>query len=170
MSPTELDHIADQLSVILNEMRSFKSTVLGSLSGGPYNNRFMPYPWNPSRPFSSVEEYLQHNRGMFLEFCGLEYVNDLFSCFPTDSSVYLTHGDLLPRNILVCGSTITAIIDWETAGFYPEFWEYCRMHYPGLMTPGWAHVLHRIFPEPRREKQIEAVARIINDLHYNSCF
>ncbi|KAF9234081.1 hypothetical protein BU15DRAFT_53061, partial [Melanogaster broomeanus] len=54
---------------------------------------------------------------------------------PDGALVYLTHGDLLPRNILVDGSRITAIIDWETAGFYPEFWEYCRMDDLGWMTP-----------------------------------
>ncbi|KAI7770183.1 hypothetical protein LZL87_002554 [Fusarium oxysporum] len=36
----------------------------------------------------------------------------------------LTHGDLSPRNIMVDGSTITGIIDWELSGFYPEYVEY----------------------------------------------
>ncbi|KAF9234106.1 hypothetical protein BU15DRAFT_53040 [Melanogaster broomeanus] len=145
MTPTELDHIADQLLVVLNEMRSYTSTTLGSLTGGPYNNRFMPYPWHPTSAFSNIKD-----------------------CFPTEVPVYLTHGDLLPRNILVDGSRITAIIDWETAGFYPEFWEYCRMHDPGWMTPAWAHVLARILPGPRRDREIAAVYRILRDLHYNS--
>lgn len=52
-----------------------------------------------------------------------------------EANVHLTHGDLLPQNILVEGSTITGIIDWETAGYYPAFWEYCRMHDLRLMTP-----------------------------------
>lgn len=69
----------------------------------------------------------------------------------------LTHGDLLPRNILVEGSKITGILDWETAGYYPEFWGYCEMHGPGWMTPARACVLGRIFPGPRREKEIKAV-------------
>ncbi|KAF8221028.1 kinase-like protein [Tricholoma matsutake] len=170
MSPTELDHIADQLLTILDEMHSYTSTMLASVTGGPYNNRTMPYPWHPTHAFSSVKEYLDYYRGIFVEFCGPEYVDELFSCFPTEAQVYLTHGDLLPHNILVDGSRITAIIDWETAGYYPEFWEYCRMHDPGWMTPPWARVLARIFPGPRREKEIEAVYRILRDLHYNSMF
>lgn len=98
-------------------------------------------------------------------------MNELFSCFPTDTKVYLTHGDLLPQNIMVEGSTITGIIDWETAGYYPEFWEYSRMHDVGLMTPGWARVLTRVFPGPRREKEIKAVYRILRLLRNNDvCF
>ena len=170
MTPIQLDHIADQLAVVLKEMRSYTSTTLGSVSGGPYDNRFLPYPWQPPRAFLSVAEYLEYYRDVFREFCGPDFVDKLFSCFPDgpEVPVHLTHGDLLPRNILVDGSTITAIIDWETAGFYPEFWEYCRMHDPGWMTPQWAHVLERLFPEPRREKEIQAVWDIIEYLHINN--
>lgn len=171
MSSTELDHIADQLLVILNEMRSYTSTTLGDVTGGPYHNRNMPVPWNPPHAFSSIKEYLDYYRDIFLDFCGPEYVEELFSCFPTEGQFYLTHGDLLPHNILVDGSKITAILDWETAGYYPEFWEYCRMHDPGWtrrMSPAWGHVLARIFPGQPRKDEVMAVSQIIRKLHYNN--
>ncbi|KAI6099812.1 hypothetical protein F5141DRAFT_1143725 [Pisolithus sp. B1] len=156
MSSSELDHIADQLLGILSEMRSYASTTLGSFTGGPYNNRFMPYPWNPPQAFSSVKEYVDYYHSLFLNFW---------------EKIYLTHGDLLPQNITVEGSTITGIIDWETAGYYPEFWKYSRMHDAGLVTPGWSHVLARVFPGPRREKEIKAVYQILRLLRYNDvCF
>lgn len=167
MSLSELNHIADQLQVFLNEMRSYTRATLGSVSGGPYNNRFMPYPWHPPHAFSSVQEYLDYYRSVFLDFCGQEYVTELFSCFSMETKVHFTHGDLLPQNILVEGSTITGILDWETAGYYPEFWEYCRMHEPYLMTPAWAHILARIFPGSRRKQEINAVHRIVSLLPIN---
>ncbi|KAI1269329.1 hypothetical protein F5Y18DRAFT_95711 [Xylariaceae sp. FL1019] len=49
--------------------------------------------------------------------------------------IVFTHADLNPRNILVDevtnsdGSTsydVTGIIDWETAGYLPEYWEYTK--------------------------------------------
>jgi len=42
--------------------------------------------------------------------------------------VVFTHNDLAPRNILVQNGKISAIIDWEMAGFYPEHWEYVKAH------------------------------------------
>jgi aminoglycoside phosphotransferase len=43
------------------------------------------------------------------------------------------HGDLSSRNIIVRNDNITGIIDSETAGWYPEYWEYtqntCNMNY-----------------------------------------
>lgn len=95
-------------------------------------------------------------------------MDELFSHFPTDGQVHFTHGDLLPHNILVDGSKITAIFDWETAGYYPDFWEYCWMHDCGWMTPAWGRVLARMFPGPPREKEIDAVYQILRDLYYNS--
>ncbi|UNI18717.1 hypothetical protein JDV02_004970 [Purpureocillium takamizusanense] len=47
-----------------------------------------------------------------------------------------THADLNFRNILIderrnedgtMGWHVTGIVDWETAGFYPEYWEYTKM-------------------------------------------
>jgi hypothetical protein len=167
MSSTELDHIADQFLNVLKEMRSYMSETIGSVTGGPYNNRFMTFPWTPSHTFKSTTEYLDYYRDMFLDICGPEFVEELFSHFPTDTQVHLTHGDLLPHNILVEGSKITAIIDWETAGYYPEFWKYYRMHDQGLMTPAWGRVLAPMFPGPRRDKEIDAVFWITRYIKYN---
>jgi hypothetical protein len=103
------DDITDQLIVILNEISSYTSAILGSINSDPYNNQFVPYLWNSPYAFSSVEEYLDCYRSMSPDFNKPEYVEELFSCFSQ-----LTHGDLLSRDILVEGSKITGILDWET--------------------------------------------------------
>lgn len=41
-----------------------------------------------------------------------------------DHSIVFTHGDLNMLNILVRDGRIVALLDWESAGFYPEYWEY----------------------------------------------
>ncbi|KAJ6612760.1 hypothetical protein B0H10DRAFT_1806876, partial [Mycena sp. CBHHK59/15] len=164
------DHVADQLSAILAEMRMSTSKTLSSFCGRPYNNIFMPYPWNPQHAFNSVGEFLDHYLNIFLEFCGPEHVEDLLAPLPWNAPVHLVHGDLFPRNILVDGSRITAIIDWETAGFYPDFLEYGRTRCPEWSTPGWDYVLARIFPGPRREPEIGAISRIMSMVQYNRLY
>lgn len=42
----------------------------------------------------------------------------------TDYDLVFTLGDLKSVNILVEGSRVTAIIDWEYAEYYPEYLEY----------------------------------------------
>lgn len=40
----------------------------------------------------------------------------------------LTHGNLEPTNILVgaADGRLAAVVDWDEAGFYPEYWEYAK--------------------------------------------
>lgn len=38
--------------------------------------------------------------------------------------ILFTHGDLKHHNILVQDGRITGFLDWESAGWYPSYWEY----------------------------------------------
>lgn len=35
-----------------------------------------------------------------------------------------THGDLQRKNIIIRGDMTLVLVDWEAAGWYPEYWEY----------------------------------------------
>lgn len=50
---------------------------------------------------------------------------------PRSNVSLFTHGDVAPRNIMVDESGhITGIIDWEQAGWYPDYWEYANIMKP----------------------------------------
>ncbi|CVL01413.1 uncharacterized protein FPRN_11586 [Fusarium proliferatum] len=58
--------------------------------------------------------------------------------------ICFTHGDLNPRNILVerisnssgvRGWRLSGIIDWETAGYYPEYWDYTKSMFESFRWP-----------------------------------
>jgi thiamine kinase-like enzyme len=51
--------------------------------------------------------------------------------------IVLTHSDFSPRNILVRGDQVVAILDWEMSGFYPEFWEYVKALYHPEWQSAW---------------------------------
>ncbi|KAI9655213.1 MAG: hypothetical protein M1831_004923 [Alyxoria varia] len=38
--------------------------------------------------------------------------------------IVFTHGDLKHHNILFHDGHISALLDWESAGFYPDYWEF----------------------------------------------
>lgn len=48
-------------------------------------------------------------------------------------NIHFTHGDPTPGNVMIAGPPgarkIEAIIDWEQAGWYPEYCEYCKVQY-----------------------------------------
>ena len=52
---------------------------------------------------------------------------------PDTSNVYFTHGGLTIENIIISGPpgarNVEGFVDWEQAGWYPEYWEYCKLLY-----------------------------------------
>lgn len=51
----------------------------------------------------------------------------------------LTHGDIQKKNIMVrSGSAVEIVlIDWESAGWYPSYWEYANTIYSGWFENDW---------------------------------
>ena len=134
---------------------------------------FKPYI-APEHAFTSTAEFIDYYRFLLTNVPGgnvnpvsRAFIDNLLRPFQRDAATYFTHGDLLPKNIMVQGSTVTALIDWAEGGFYPEFWEYCRMHDCQFMTPGWAHVLQAVFPGERRTTEIDALDQLLAAIRVN---
>lgn len=72
-----------------------------------------------------------------------------------DHGVVFTHGDLAPRNIMVSDdASITGIVDWEDAGWYPEHWElvkalYCTM---SVKDKNWDKAVRAFVPGDYEEE------------------
>ncbi|KAL5483335.1 hypothetical protein ACEPAI_8566 [Sanghuangporus weigelae] len=165
MTKDELAQVANQLSDIIHRMSEVHSSRLGNVHGGPYNNMYFPPELSLKESFESVDKFIDGFRQTFLLLgCCNPVTENLLSQLPRDASITFTHGDLLPKNIMVDGTTITGIIDWETGGFYPSYWEYCRMYDPQSLTPAWEYILSCIFPEERRQNEIDAVRGIMSVL------
>lgn len=73
--------------------------------------------------------------------------------------IVFTHADLNLRNILVDDDgKISGIVDWECAGWYPEYWEYTKAHFSARYTIRWtADVFDRVFLGYRDEMQLEGI-------------
>ncbi|KAM3425799.1 hypothetical protein NHJ13734_009924 [Beauveria thailandica] len=67
----------------------------------------------------------------------------------SDKSVF-SHGDLGPRNIMVDDTgRITAVLDWEYAGWYPDYWEYMQMmKFCDPLEYKWQRWMTQTRPEP----------------------
>jgi len=66
----------------------------------------------------------------------------------TDHRIYFTHGDLNMGNILMDNGAVTGIVDWENAGWYPEYWEYTKCHFSVKRgKPRWSKFIDDVFKE-----------------------
>ena len=121
--------ILSQLKSMVAEMRSVlpqPGQGVSNIDGGPIWDCRIPGVSMFHGPFRTVSEFHRHLRG------GFEYHPDHFQDMNTLISLQdrcwgdpvLTHGDLSSLNILVHEDQVVGIIDWETAGWYPSYWEY----------------------------------------------
>ncbi|KAF5973627.1 ubiquitin interaction domain-containing protein [Fusarium bulbicola] len=87
--------------------------------------------WSPIGPFADEASFSQNLR---------------FSDEPSrrGHKIVFTHGDLNPRNIMMerisnsAGATgwrLSGIIDWETAGYYPDYWDYTKSMFESFRWP-----------------------------------
>jgi hypothetical protein len=75
----------------------------------------------------------------------------------------LTHADLHRGNIIVSSTNppeIVAIVDWGQAGWYPDYWEYCKAAYTSYHSGNWRNRWIPVFLDPRTDEQ-EAFAEYV---------
>ncbi|KAJ3843414.1 kinase-like domain-containing protein [Lentinula raphanica] len=84
----------------------------------------------------------------------IQYFEELLA---KEHHIVFTHCDLAPRNILVKDGRIVAIIDWECAGWFPEYWEAIQIEYAnGIEIPSFGKKLVKsVFPNVQNEQLLE---------------
>ncbi|EZF36348.1 hypothetical protein H109_04076 [Trichophyton interdigitale MR816] len=133
METGEKESVLRDLRAILDQFRGLRApagALIGSLDGGPAADcraRHTEFG-GPFRTESEFNEWLVsliHPEST--QFHSSFYVETIRSCLKCNHQLRFTHGDLGFHNILVENGRITAIIDFEFAGWYPEYWEYLKM-------------------------------------------
>ncbi|KAJ2906786.1 hypothetical protein MKZ38_010777 [Zalerion maritima] len=82
----------------------------------------------------------------------------LASRLRTDHRVVFTHGDLTQSNIIVREGRIVALLDWEYAGWYPEYWEYVKFLNRFCRYKDWREYADDIFPVGYGDELVDYVA------------
>lgn len=70
-----------------------------------------------------------------------------------------THGDLSSLNVLVRGDEIVGIIDWETAGWLPPYWEYTSSWNVNPLNCFWQAEVDRFIEPMPYELEMETIRR-----------
>ncbi|CUS06768.1 unnamed protein product [Tuber aestivum] len=134
------ERLALQLSGYLNELRRITSPSIRAFDGGPLhdehgvlfdgrNSARGPFGDNQSL-WLALTSHLQESPSGEIQ----QALINLRSIMPQGFPAVLTHADLHQGNILVHNRCISAIIDWEGAGFFPCWLEYVR-YYPTSSSP-----------------------------------
>lgn len=101
--------------------------------GSPSRDTVFEDLQKPARPLSSDEEIRARIYERYLHYGGLRYENELLDMLPQSKHSVFTHADIAPRNIMVDEEkNITGILDWELAGWYPDYWDYAQIMRPAF--------------------------------------
>ncbi|KAK0487558.1 hypothetical protein IW261DRAFT_1415215 [Armillaria novae-zelandiae] len=111
---------------------------------------------------NKAEFIIDHYRTLLNCLGKSNYTEKTLSPLPRNSAIRFSHGDLVPNNIIVDDSTTTGVVNWAMARFYPDFWEYYRIHVNGSGSSNWDTAIDLVFPTPRRIPEIMAVTRLFN--------
>lgn len=136
--------ITMQLRHILTSMRQvpWDQGKIGAIGGQVRDSR--KYTDRLGGPFNTEAEF----NDFVLDFIPTtpplirNAIKDVYNF--TKSRIVFTHGDLMPRNIVKEGC-IQALLDWEFAGWYPEYWEYVKFFEGFAACPGWYQYVETIF-------------------------
>ncbi|EHK98208.1 hypothetical protein M7I_5973 [Glarea lozoyensis 74030] len=136
LSQDQKDHVRDQLVAFLRELRQFTASGAQTVDGGPLDDllvancsvvkpKCLKIGFNNDEWFENFSTEVKLGIALQLKTKDPEKIDarfqELKSNFPKSEPYVLTHGDLTFGNIMVKEDdlTITAIIDWEYAGYYP---------------------------------------------------
>ncbi|KAI0554545.1 kinase-like domain-containing protein [Xylaria curta] len=97
----------------------------------------------------------------YIHFGGASYRENLLDYLPQSNVSVFTHNDLAPRNVLIDeAGKITGLVDWELAGWYPDYWEYAKTQLQWKTNDfmGW---MDRTRPQDWNIAGIHKAARIL---------
>ncbi|KAJ6024314.1 Aminoglycoside phosphotransferase [Penicillium herquei] len=145
--------VTEQLRGYITQLRNLKGTYIGGADGGTaITGKYISIeggPFESERMFNKwiLEDLAPGLPGIYQHFAE--------HALTDDHEIFFTHSDFATRNILVDHSDsgkcqVTAILDWEWSGWYPEYWEYYKAYRNLLPLPDWPDYLIHIFPPSLR--------------------
>lgn len=155
--------VREQLRVQLAAMRRLTQPYMGQLHREPFHCAYDAIKSNLIGPFDSEEAFDEWCLARLNErpLASWKWKRWLKKKRQQSSGKFvLTHGDLTPRNIMVQGSTVTGIIDWEWSAFLPEYAEYAfAMKLCYGLEEWWIPILEEIL-EPCDKQRLKFTKKI----------
>ncbi|KAG6215510.1 hypothetical protein E4U26_008478 [Claviceps purpurea] len=147
LSRDEVTTLVGDLRKYLSELRAIpkevspKYAITNALGKACYDGRLV-----------TGSDYDEARGDLFGPFVDEDDFNDTLRCIPLPDVVHssgheivFTHGDLNMRNIMMYNGRLSGIIDWETCGWYPDYWDYTKAHFITKLNRRWLRIVDTVF-------------------------
>jgi len=132
LTSAERDTVLHELDAYLSSMRKWESPWGEDQICSPSGThiRSVRVPFTKMGPFDSeqqMNDYLLYPDGHDMyedeeKFPKLKKATD--KLFNDRHEIVYTHGDFKHHNILIHNGHVSGLLDWESAGWYPDYWEF----------------------------------------------
>ena len=151
--------IISELRCSLEKLRSYDSPwgdQICSVVGGPIKSFRVPDGLIGPLDEASFNEQLLRTAAIPYRGTAEQFDKDLAAASSMSSlrhPLVFTHGDLWHHNIFVHNGHLSAILDWETAGWSLDYWE-CTSVLRGISEEYWWEQLMEQMWEGRFEREL----------------
>ncbi|KAE8359920.1 kinase-like protein [Aspergillus caelatus] len=151
LSTHEKEGIAKQTAEYPLQLGKLQSDNIQSLGGGPVYSNFLFKNKDfdlPHGPLALDDELWAHmERGLNEAITEAVRIR-LRHRMPPATPYTFTHGDLTNVNIMVENESLIGIVDWETSGYFPVWWEYvCTSVADSEKDGEWKTLLRKHMPD-----------------------
>ncbi|GJE96945.1 aminoglycoside 3'-phosphotransferase/choline kinase family protein [Phanerochaete sordida] len=171
LSEDELETIRAELGAILARMRAYRNPAgrrIASVAGTSLTGHLIPLPrFDPCPDEASFHAVFMKIgvgcRHLWEDPAAYErYLASAQMLLDMEHETVFTHGDLRPHNIMVHEGHVSGIIDWECAGWMPEYWEYTNAARVLSLDSWWARFVMSLpgFWYPREMEAARAMSAI----------
>lgn len=158
--------ILDQLRSMVSELRTIQPLEemgVANVNGGPFYDCRLPSKllWGPFDTVCEFHKALANEPDLDANFEKLppDLVELLTYYKRPCNTLVFTHGDLSSLNILVRGDDVVGIIDWETSGWFPSYWEYTCAWNVNPYNPFWQQEVGRFLTPVPHELRLDSIRR-----------
>ncbi|KAL8923766.1 MAG: hypothetical protein Q9208_004414 [Pyrenodesmia sp. 3 TL-2023] len=164
-TPESKAKIHQQLRHMIAELRTLphpEHLGIANVTGGRLFDPRLPGKSLDFGPFKTIEEFHLHLReGWDRERCRTlpsdrrDEIYELVDQHEGTWPICFTHGDLSSLNILARGDEVVGIVDWDTAGWYPSYWEYTTAWHVNPFNDFWQEEVDNFLEPMPRELAME---------------
>jgi aminoglycoside phosphotransferase len=172
MSRKTKRRVIDQLKDYLAQLRALCPPTGGAVTsviGGPLRDgsRVGLKQFGPFKNHDDFHQFLRADISLE-SFGALEGSQEVVVAHRQQYATKFTHGDFTPRNIMVKkDGTVTGIVDWDSAGWFPEYWEYTKANFTPYAPDDWVSSISEM--TGKYEEQLAGERRLYTLCGY-SCF
>ncbi|OQD65848.1 hypothetical protein PENPOL_c005G08540 [Penicillium polonicum] len=129
--------------------------------GSPSRDPMLEDLQKPVRPLTSDLELRARIYERYFHCGGSRYKNQLLDMLYRSECSVFTHADIAPRNVMVDEQNmVTGILDWESAGWYPDYWEYAQIMRPAFWGD-WSVWMEKTAPQRWDLEGINASRKVL---------